>query len=208
MSDIYFTPPHPRFSRQNWLDCSPHSSFSLFRARKQKLDSFSKPTARLSFATASIMIAPLPTNGSRTVSSLNENSLMQRLGSSRGKGASRPMRLALSPTNDDVPSAPFLEFVPLDVAAPLQRGLCSRTWRFWRLSGAFRAKSGLYPAYSAIGVSLRQGARLARIRIFRIGGIFRISIRQACAFRHSRKSRQSGYGQAPAGRRTRAGGIP
>ena len=40
-----------------------------------------------------------------------------------------------------------------------------------------------------------------RIRIFRIGGIFRISIRPARAFRHSRESRQGECSQALAGQR-------
>ena len=50
------------------------------------------------------------------------------------------------------------------------------------------AKAGIQKAAGAVGMPASAVARFVRIRIFRIGGIFRISIRLDCAFRRNPKS--------------------
>ena len=50
------------------------------------------------------------------------------------------------------------------------------------------AKAGIQKAAGAFGTPASAIARFVRIRIFRIGGIFRISIRLDCVFRRNLKS--------------------
>ena len=73
---------------------------------------------------------------------------------------------------------------------------------FWVISRF--SQSRREPEPRGLGGRLRV---FIRIRIYGIGGIYRILIRRpARAFRHNRKSRQTEYEQAPAGLKTRAGG--
>ena len=52
-------------------------------------------------------------------------------------------------------------------------------------------------AYTPARMTGRGSAAFVRIRILRIGGIYRISLSFQCAFRHNRKSRQDEYGRVP-----------
>ena len=55
-----------------------------------------------------ISVVPLPANGSKIVSPTKLNSLMQRLGSSIGKGAGCPIFFLLSPLKIQ---SPFVHFI-------------------------------------------------------------------------------------------------
>ena len=96
-------------------------------------------------------------------------------------------------------------------------GDCGRRWDARERGCASLSKSGFTGLagfsgfhFARLALLGRPRARLrvfAKIRIHRIGGIFRISFRPARAFRHNCKSSQDEYGQAPAESKTRAGGI-
>lgn len=66
----------------------------------------------------SIIVVPLPQNGSNTVSPTKENNLMQRLGNSRGNGASCPIRLPLSPLKFHIPKTQSLNSSPVISLSP------------------------------------------------------------------------------------------
>ena len=85
---------------------------------------------------------------------------------------------------------------------------CRKAARFPSPQARFRANlPPVIPLWERGAAGCGAGLRVfVRIRIYGVGGIFRISIRPACAFRHNRKSRQGEWGRAFAGRR-RAGRI-
>ncbi len=97
---------------------APNSWFIRLIAKRQCLVSNSMPRATRPCAIDAIIVVPLPTNGSSAVSPGNDGGFTRRRGNSSGNGASCPMRLPLSPGNDQTPHAQSLNSSALMSLAP------------------------------------------------------------------------------------------
>ena len=97
---------------------TPHSFSILANDRRQYFSSDSMPMAWRPFCKVSIMVVPLPLNGSSTVSPRKENNFTHRRGNSRGNGASCPTRFALSPLKLQIPKTQFLNSSPVMSLVP------------------------------------------------------------------------------------------